>query len=85
MASEDSMMKSLADDPPEKGAIREGSKEPLVKVFPRALSEAEIEMLLAGYVKPLRCRRCDLWFMDRSELMRHIWEVHRKKKGDGRL
>jgi len=49
-----------------------------MRVFSRALSEAEIKAIYEGRIKSLRCRRCDLWFVNRSELMMHIWEVHRR-------
>jgi hypothetical protein len=48
-----------------------------IKRFPRALSNEEIAGLCFGYIKPLKCRRCNFWFTSRSELMRHIWEWHR--------
>ena len=51
-----------------------------IRAFPRALSEAEIRAIYEGRIKPLRCRRCDLWFVNRSELMMHIWEVHRRRR-----
>ena len=50
-----------------------------IRVYSRALFEAEIQAIYAGLIKPLRCRRCNLWFTSRSELMKHIWEVHRRQ------
>ena len=47
----------------------------MVRVYPRALFEAEIQAIYVGLIKPLRCRRCNLWFTNRSELMKHIWEA----------
>ena len=54
-------------------------KDPEVEIraFPRALSYEEILKLYKGY-RPFHCKRCDLWFMTKSELMKHIWEVHRR-------
>jgi len=49
-----------------------------VMFFPRPLSEKEIKELYAGEIKPVCCRRCSFWFVSRSELMRHIWEKHRR-------
>jgi len=49
-----------------------------IRAFPRALSREEIIMLSKGH-RPFYCKRCDLWFMSRSELMKHIWEVHRRR------
>jgi len=62
---------------PEKGKWK--TFYPFGKVFPRMLSEEEVLQLLEGKVKPLKCRKCNFWFMSRSELMYHIWSRHRKK------
>ena len=50
-----------------------------VKGFPRALTFDEVVKLYEGH-KPFHCKRCDLWFMTRSELMKHIWDAHRRPK-----
>jgi hypothetical protein len=49
------------------------------RFFPRTLSYEEVKMLYEGKVKPLKCRRCNFYFMSRSELMYHIWSFHRRK------
>ena len=51
-----------------------------IMFFPRALSDGEVVMLYEGGIKPVRCRRCDCYFVDRSELMRHVWTMHRRKQ-----
>ena len=53
------------------------------RFFPRALRREEIEALIRGDINPVRCKRCNFWFTNRSELMRHIWDFHRRKKGGG--
>ena len=50
------------------------------RFYPRALSEEEIDAIMTGKIKPLRCRKCNCWFTNRRELMRHIWQVHRRKR-----
>ncbi|MEM4447775.1 MAG: hypothetical protein QW461_10810 [Candidatus Jordarchaeales archaeon] len=48
-----------------------------VMVFPKPLLDYELKMLYEGKLKPVRCRKCDCYFTSRSELMRHIWRVHK--------
>jgi hypothetical protein len=52
------------------------------RYFPRALKVQEIRGIYTGKIKPLRCKKCNWYFVSRNELMYHIWEFHRKKKGD---
>jgi hypothetical protein len=52
-----------------------------VKMFARTLYEAEVQAIYYGIIKPLRCRKCNLYFTTRGELMRHIWEFHRTSVG----
>jgi hypothetical protein len=52
-------------------------KELQIMFFSRALSEEEARAIYEGRIKPLRCRRCNLYFVTRSELMHHIW-IHRR-------
>lgn len=52
-----------------------------VKAFPRDLYEAEIRAIYYGIIKPIRCRKCNLYFTTRGELTRHIWEFHRTSVG----
>ena len=51
-----------------------------IRFYPMALSEEEIDAIMTGKIKSLKCRKCNCWFTNRRELMRHIWQVHRRKK-----
>ena len=48
-----------------------------IMFFPRPLAHEEIVMLHEGRIKPVRCRKCNYYFTNRSELMRHVWIRHR--------
>jgi len=51
-----------------------------VRVFNRTLTDEEIILLRYGILKPLRCHKCNIYFVNRRELMKHIWSAHRVKR-----
>jgi len=77
---DDTIVPSDKDVPssPEKRVIVYLTGEP--KIFSRYLTEEEAKEIHLGNMKPLKCRKCNLYFVSRSELMKHVWSHRRKEK-----